>query len=211
MSLVHDSSLSHSKPARIGNSSSSSFYITPKISKPVHLNVAVQPRTTYLFLELFMDCVQCILDGHTLQVSCSNFQAQGKMKVNLLHGRCCEELLQRIPIVNSGWRRVQFPMLQVRDSFEKDGGMGASAMSIASIPIQPLCLLCDFQLLAFLLCFRSACKDCTRANRMHPDRQCYIPQWHWSLLSGGPLIRLEMTRGLRRRSRPCSDPKVLRP
>ena len=48
----------------------------------------------YLFLELLMDCIHCILDGNTLQVPCSDFEAKWEMQINLLERRVGEELLE---------------------------------------------------------------------------------------------------------------------
>ena len=49
---------------------------------------------SYLLLELFVDGIQSVLDGYTLQVPRRNLQAQREVQVDLLDRRCGEELLQ---------------------------------------------------------------------------------------------------------------------
>lgn len=64
---------------------------------------------TYLFLELFVDSIQSVLDGYPLQVSRCNLEAQWEVQVDLLDWRCGEELLQCFLVIQCCRRRVQFP------------------------------------------------------------------------------------------------------
>ena len=68
-----------------------------------------ESRFADLFLELFMDCVQCILDRHSFQVSCSDFEPQRKVQVNLLDRRFGKVLLEYVFVFQCSWRCVQPP------------------------------------------------------------------------------------------------------
>ena len=52
-----------------------------------------------LLLELFVDCVQCVLDRYPFQIACSDFEAQRKVQVNLLDRRGSEVLLENFFVV----------------------------------------------------------------------------------------------------------------
>lgn len=80
---------------------------------------------TYLLLELFMNCVQSILDGDAFEIPRSNFESQREMQVNLLDGRVCEKLLQSFLVLQGCRGSVELPirrfsygsvMLKVTDS-----------------------------------------------------------------------------------------------
>jgi hypothetical protein len=99
-SLVHDSSLSHSKPARTGSSSSSSAYTN---SHQLSGRIMIDCLAIYLLLELLMDSIQCILDGDTFQVSGSDLKPKREVEVNFLNWRICQELLQCFLVVYCRW------------------------------------------------------------------------------------------------------------
>ena len=90
-SLVHASSLSHSKPARTGSSNSSSAW------KMMYQHLQVKFYRIWLphlLLELFMDRIQGILDCYPFQVPCSDFKPQWEVEVNLLDRWSRKEFLQ---------------------------------------------------------------------------------------------------------------------
>ena len=65
---------------------------------------------TYLLLELFVYCIQSILDGYTLQIPSSDFEAQREVQINLLHRRIREKLLERVFLIKCCRRSIKLPV-----------------------------------------------------------------------------------------------------
>ncbi len=62
-----------------------------------------QEILSYLLLELFMDSIQCILDGYTLHVPCSDLKPKWEVQVDLLDWRLCEHLLEHSRLIQCRW------------------------------------------------------------------------------------------------------------
>lgn len=56
-----------------------------------------------------MDCIQCILDGHTLQVPRRDLKPQREVEIDLLDWRFCKVFLKNFLIVQRGWGSVKPP------------------------------------------------------------------------------------------------------
>lgn len=67
---------------------------------------------TYLFLELFVYCVQSILDRYALQVPRSDFETKREVQINLLDRRIGEKLFERVLLVKRCRGSIKLPIPQ---------------------------------------------------------------------------------------------------
>ena len=67
---------------------------------------------TYLFLELFVYCVQSILDRYALQVPRSDFETKREVQINLLDRRIGEKLFERVLLVKRRRGSIELPIPQ---------------------------------------------------------------------------------------------------
>jgi len=67
-------------------------------------------RSTHLLLVLFVDRVQRVFDGHTLEVAGGDFETQGEVEVYPFDGRGAEEFLEDFGFAEGGRGGVKFPV-----------------------------------------------------------------------------------------------------
>lgn len=90
---------------------------------------------TYLLLELLVDGVQRILDGHALEVSRSDLEAQREVQVDLADQRKAERLLEDILVFESSRGGVQLPVREVGQPCKSRMGSSREEPETASMAV----------------------------------------------------------------------------